>query len=88
MDDFLPEEKLDYLKYIENSISSEIKKEVTDNHISEAFYGGIDSNLVMALLRKQNQISKLMQFLQNLQIVLMKQILQQRLLKILTRNIM
>jgi len=50
--DFLPEEKLDYLKYIENSISSEIKKEVTDNHISVALSGGIDSNLVMALLRK------------------------------------
>jgi len=52
VDDFLPEEKLDYLKYIENSISSEIKKEVTDNHISVALSGGIDSNLVMALLRK------------------------------------
>ena len=28
VDDFLPEEKLDYLKYIENSISSEIKKKL------------------------------------------------------------
>ena len=52
VDDFLPEKKIDYLKYIENSISSEIKKEVTDNHISVALSGGIDSNLVMALLRK------------------------------------
>ena len=52
VDDFVPEEKLDYLKYIENSISSEIKKEVKDNHISVALSGGVDSTLVMALLRK------------------------------------
>jgi len=50
--DFLPEEKLNYLQYIENSISSEIKKEVTEQHISIALSGGVDSTLVMALLRK------------------------------------
>ena len=50
--DFLPEEKFNYLKYIENSISSEIKNKVTDNHISVALSGGVDSTLVTALLRK------------------------------------
>ncbi len=50
--DFSPEEKLNYLQYIENSISSEIKKEVTEQHISIALSGGVDSTLVMALLRK------------------------------------
>ena len=52
VNDFLPEEKLNYLEYIENSISSEIKNEVTDNHVSVALSGGVDSTLVMALLRK------------------------------------
>ena len=52
VNDFMPEEKLDYLKHIENCISSEIKKEVSDNHVSVALSGGIDSTLVMALLRK------------------------------------
>ena len=51
-DDFLPEEKFNYLEYIENSISSEIKNKVTDNHVSIALSGGVDSTLVMALLRK------------------------------------
>ena len=50
--DFLPEEKFNYLKYIENSISSEIKNKVSDNHISVALSGGVDSTLVTALLRK------------------------------------
>jgi len=50
--DFFPEEKLDYLQYIENSISSEIKNKVKDNHISVALSGGVDSTLVTALLRK------------------------------------
>ena len=50
--DFSPEEKLNYLQHIENSISSEIKKEVTEQHISIALSGGVDSTLVMALLRK------------------------------------
>jgi len=49
---FLPEEKLNYLKYIEKSISLEIEKEVKENHISVALSGGVDSTLVMALLRK------------------------------------
>jgi asparagine synthase (glutamine-hydrolysing) len=52
VNDFLPEEKLNYLEYIENSISSEIKNEVIDNHVSVALSGGVDSTLVMALLRK------------------------------------
>jgi asparagine synthase (glutamine-hydrolysing) len=51
-ENFLPEEKLNYLNYIENSISSEIKNEVQDNHVSIALSGGVDSTLVMALLRK------------------------------------
>ena len=50
--DFLPEKKLNYLEHIENSISSEIKKEITNNHVSIALSGGVDSTLVMALLRK------------------------------------
>ena len=52
VNDFLPEEKLNYLEYIENSISSEIKNEVMDNHVSVALSGGVDSTLVMALLHK------------------------------------
>ena len=52
VNDFLPEEKSNYLEYIENSISSEIKNEVIDNHVSIALSGGVDSTLVMALLRK------------------------------------
>ena len=51
-DNFLPEEKLNYLEHIENSISSEIKNEVMDNQVSVALSGGVDSTLVMALLRK------------------------------------
>ncbi|MDC0228764.1 asparagine synthase-related protein [Nitrosopumilus sp.] len=50
--DFLPEDKLNYLEYIEKSISLEIEKEVKENHISIALSGGVDSTLVMALLRK------------------------------------
>ena len=50
--DFFSEEKLNYLNYIENSIVSEIKEKITDNHVSVALSGGIDSTLVMALLRK------------------------------------
>ena len=50
--DFFSEEKLNYLNYIENSIVSEIKEKITDNHVSIALSGGIDSTLVMALLRK------------------------------------
>jgi asparagine synthase (glutamine-hydrolysing) len=50
--DFLPEEKLNYLKYIEKSISLKIEKEVKENHVSVALSGGVDSTLVMALLRK------------------------------------
>ena len=52
VDNFLPEEKLNYIEYIENSIFSEIKNKVTNNHVSVALSGGVDSTLVMALLRK------------------------------------
>lgn len=52
VNDFLPEEKLNYLQHIENSISSVIKNEVNKQHISVALSGGVDSTLVMALLRK------------------------------------
>lgn len=51
-DNFLPEEKLNYLEHIENSICLEIKNKVVDNHVSVALSGGVDSTLVMALLRK------------------------------------
>ena len=50
--DFMPKEKLNYLEYIEKSIISKIEKEVTSDHISIALSGGVDSTLVMALLRK------------------------------------
>ena len=52
VNDFLPEEKSNYLQHIENSISSVIKNEVNDEHVSIALSGGVDSTLVMALLRK------------------------------------
>ena len=52
VNDFLPEEKSNYLEHIEHSISSEIKNKVTDDNISVALSGGVDSTLVMALLRK------------------------------------
>jgi len=50
--DFLPKEKLNYLEYIEKSISLEIEKKVKDNHTSLALSGGVDSTLMMAILRK------------------------------------
>ena len=50
--DFLPVEKLNFLEYIEKSISLELEKQVKGNHISIALSGGVDSTLVMALLRK------------------------------------
>ena len=49
---FLPEEKLNYLKHIEKSISLEIENKVKENNISIALSGGVDSTLVMSLLRK------------------------------------
>ena len=49
---FLPQEKLNYLEHIEKSISLEIENKVKENHISVALSGGVDSTLVMALLRK------------------------------------
>ena len=49
---FLPQEKLNYLEHIEKSISLEIENKVKENHISVALSGGVDSTLMMALLRK------------------------------------
>ena len=49
---FIPEEKLNYLEYIKKSILSEIENKVKENHISVALSGGVDSTLVIALLRK------------------------------------
>ena len=49
---FLPEEKLNYLKHIEKSISLEIENKVKENNICIALSGGVDSTLVMSLLRK------------------------------------
>ena len=49
---FLPEEKLNYLKHIEKSISLEIENKIKEKHISVALSGGVDSTLVMSLLRK------------------------------------
>ena len=50
--DFLVEEKQNYLQYIENSISSYIKKKVVGKRVSIALSGGIDSTLIISLLRK------------------------------------
>jgi asparagine synthase (glutamine-hydrolysing) len=52
VDDFLPEEKTNYLQHIEDLISLQIKKEVNEQHVSIALSGGVDSTLVMSLLRK------------------------------------
>jgi len=49
---FLPEEKLNYLAHIEKLISLEIENKVKENHVSVALSGGVDSTLVMSLLRK------------------------------------
>ena len=49
---FLPKEELNYLEYIEKSISLEIENKVKENNISVALSGGVDSTLVMSLLRK------------------------------------
>ena len=49
---FLPEEKLNYLEHIEKSISLEIENKVKESNISVALSGGVDSTLVMSLLRK------------------------------------
>jgi len=50
--DFLPEEKLNYLEHIEKSISLEIENKIKESNISVALSGGVDSTLVMSLLRK------------------------------------
>ena len=50
--DFLPEEKLNYLEHIEKSISLEIENKVKESNICVALSGGVDSTLVMSLLRK------------------------------------
>lgn len=50
--DFIPEKKSDYLQYIENSISSVLQNEINEQKISVALSGGVDSTLVISLLRK------------------------------------
>jgi len=50
--DFLPEEKLNYLEHIEKLISLEIENKIKESNISVALSGGVDSTLVMSLLRK------------------------------------
>ena len=49
---FLPEDKLNYLEHIEKSISLEIENKVKESNICVALSGGVDSTLVMSLLRK------------------------------------
>ena len=49
---FLPEDKLNYLEHIEKLISLEIENKVKESNISVALSGGVDSTLVMSLLRK------------------------------------
>lgn len=50
--DFLVQEKSNYLEYIENSISKKIQNEISEKRISVALSGGVDSTIVIALLRK------------------------------------
>ncbi len=50
--DFLVQEKSNYLEYIENSISKTIQNEINEKRISVALSGGVDSTIVIALLRK------------------------------------
>ena len=51
-DNFLPEEKLNYLEHIEESISLEIENKIKESNTCVALSGGVDSTLVMSLLRK------------------------------------
>jgi len=50
--DFIVQEKSNYLEYIENSISKKIQNEISEKRISVALSGGVDSTIVIALLRK------------------------------------
>ena len=50
--DFEPQESSDHLEHIENSILNTIKNEINEEKISVALSGGVDSSLVIALLRK------------------------------------
>ena len=50
--DFVVQEKSNYLEYIENAISKKIQNEINEKRISVALSGGVDSTLVIALLRK------------------------------------
>jgi len=50
--DFVSQEKPNYLEYIENSILSTIQNEISEKRISVALSGGVDSSIVIALLRK------------------------------------
>jgi len=50
--DFESQESPDYLDHIENLILKTIKNEINEEKISVALSGGVDSTLVIALLRK------------------------------------
>lgn len=50
--DFESQESPDYLEHIENLILKTIKNEINEEKISVALSGGVDSTLVIALLRK------------------------------------
>ena len=50
--DFQSQDNLDYLEHIENLILSTIESEVKGEKISVALSGGVDSTLVLSLIRK------------------------------------
>ena len=50
--DFEPQESSNHLEYIENSILNTIKNAISEEKTSVALSGGVDSVLVIALLRK------------------------------------
>jgi len=49
--DFEPQENSNHLEFIENAIVNSIKKEISDEEVSVALSGGVDSALVTVLLR-------------------------------------
>ena len=51
-DDFQSQDSPGYLEHIENLILNTIKSEVKERKVSVALSGGVDSTLVIALLRK------------------------------------
>ena len=50
--DFEPKDSSDHLEHIENLLVNSIKNQINDKKISVALSGGVDSTLVIALLRK------------------------------------